>query len=100
MHNSKLSFNYTINPQISPSGTYLSFGLLHGGLFKGLAFLRGLIQRGSVLGPVLFLIYINDIVSDIDSKINLFADDCALYRVITSTEDALILQKDLDKLFR
>ena len=46
------------------------------------------VPQGSVLGPVLFLLYINDIITDVDSKINLFADDCALYREIKSAEDA------------
>ena len=56
--------------------------------------------QGSVLGPVLFLAYINDIITDVDSKINLFADDCALYREIKSAEDAFALQNDLDRLYR
>ena len=58
------------------------------------------VPQGSVLGPVLFPVYINDIVTDIDSKVNLFADDCALYREITSEEDAAILQRDLDRLYK
>ena len=58
------------------------------------------VPQGSVLGPVLFLLYINDIITDVDSKINLFADDCALYREIKSAEDASALQNDLDRLYR
>ncbi len=37
------------------------------------------VPQGSVLGPVLFLICTINISSDVDSKINLFADDCAFY---------------------
>ena len=58
------------------------------------------VPQGSVLGPVLFLLYINDIITDVDSKINLFADGCALYREIKSAEDASALQNDLDRLYR
>ena len=58
------------------------------------------VPQGSVLGPVLFLLYINDIITDVDSKIILFADDCALYREIKSAEDASALQNDLDRLYR
>ena len=37
------------------------------------------VPQGTVLGPILFLIYINDIVDGLQSNSNLFADDCALY---------------------
>ena len=51
-----------------------------------------------MLGPTLFLIYINDIADSISSSIRLFADDCVLYRPIQSPEDHLELQRDLDRL--
>ena len=38
--------------------------------------------QGTVLGPLLFLIYINDIVENLSSEIRLFANDCILYRQI------------------
>ena len=43
--------------------------------------LSGVLQ-GTVLGPLLFSLYINDIPSDIESEIRLFADDCVCYREI------------------
>ena len=55
-------------------------------------------QRGSVLGPVLFLLYINDINNIIQSPIQLFADDSIIYRIIKSETDNNILQSDLIQL--
>ena len=54
--------------------------------------------RGSVLEPILFLIFINDLPDNIKSSVCLFADDCVLYRNIHSLQDCLILQEDLDSL--
>ncbi len=56
------------------------------------------VPQGSVLGPVLFLIFMNDIVSDIDSSIRLFADDCLLYRTVENDDDRQAFQQDLTKL--
>jgi len=53
------------------------------------------VLQGTVLGPLLFLIFINDIGNGISSALRLFTDDCLLYRVIDSTRDAKLLQHDL-----
>jgi hypothetical protein len=59
---------------------------------------RSGVPQGSVLGPLLFLDYVNDIWRNIGSTIRLFADDCVIYRKIISNEDIEKLQKDLDRL--
>lgn len=55
------------------------------------------VPQGTVLGPLLFLFYINDIGEDISSSIRLFADDSLLYRQVNNEKDANQLQIDLDK---
>ena len=56
------------------------------------------VPQGTVLGPLLFISFINDIVDGISSKIRLFADDCLLYRPITDVTDSQALQQDLNRL--
>ena len=56
------------------------------------------IPQGTVLGPVLFVVYINDLLDKISSDGLMFADDTKIYRQITTREDALQLQSDIDKL--
>ena len=55
-------------------------------------------SQRSVLGPLLFLAYVNDISRNIESTIRIFVDDCVIYRKITNKEDREKLQKDLDRL--
>ena len=57
------------------------------------------VPQGTVLGPLMFLLYINDISKHINSPLRLFADDCLLYRVISCKDDASLLQEDLDRLY-
>ena len=53
------------------------------------------VPQGTVLGPILFLLFINDLPNGITSHVKLFADDSVLYRPITSTDDHHALQEDL-----
>ena len=57
------------------------------------------VPQGTVLGPILFIIYINDVIENIKhSKIWLFADDIVLYKEISAVRDAQQLQEDLKSL--
>ena len=56
------------------------------------------IPQGSVLGPVLFTIYIKSMPEAVESELHMFADDAKLYREIHSDADQKILQDDLRKL--
>ena len=56
------------------------------------------VPQGTVLGPLLFLAYINDLPLAVSSHIRLFADDCIVYRTINNASDATSLQQDLNRL--
>ena len=71
--------------------------LVEGEFSKSAKVLSG-VPQGTVLGPLMFLCFINDLPSCVKSQVRLFADDCLLYRPIKSEEDHTILQQDLANL--
>ena len=56
------------------------------------------IPQGSILGPILFIIFINDLPGAVGNVCKLFADDCKLYKNIKSEADLKELQEDIYRL--
>jgi len=68
------------------------------GLFSEEVRVTSGLPQGSVLGPLLFLAYVNDIWRNTESNIRLFADNCIIHRKITGS-DRDKLQADLNRLW-
>ena len=71
--------------------------MVNGKLSSWIDILSG-IPQGSVLGPILFVIFINDLPDIASSTADIFADDTKLFRAIRIIEDHDVMQQDLDNL--
>ena len=76
------SYLYKRKQRVVINGSYSEFSLIESG-----------VPQGSVLGPLLFLIYINDLEKNVKSNIKFFADDTMLYSIV---KDPLISANDLN----
>jgi len=83
------SFLHNRTMRVGVRGSYSSwFDMLSG------------VPQGSVLGPILFLLYVNEIPSWILSSINMFADDTKVWRVIETDPDCTALKMDINVLLK
>ena len=56
------------------------------------------VSQGSILGPILFVVYINNIIDNLNSQVYFFVDDMKLYRRIYNDTDYNVLRSDIDKI--
>ena len=66
---------------------------------RGEMYLVGYLDQGSVLGPLLFVLYINDIDRNIVNKLSKFADDTKMYGVVSTQQQIDTFRLDLQHLF-
>ena len=74
------------------------FIIVNGSISK-VSHVKSGVPQGTVLGPILFLILINDINMDVTSKVSLFCDDTRITGPVSTEEDVEFLQSDLEKLY-
>ena len=73
--------------------------VIPGGISEWLEILAG-VPQGSILGLLLLIVFINDIVKEVQSNIRLFADDTSLYIIVDLPDSAAqILNLDLERLY-
>lgn len=80
---------------LSSRSQYVNFNGTHSKTFL----VASGIPQGSILGPLLFLIFINDIPQSLSNCCLLYADDLKFYRRILSNQDCISLQSDINQLF-